>query len=131
MTICTGLPNPSGVISRFGVLPNGATVETTIVGPITVPTSQPEEHHITDLHVGVAKGSSLTRFILYYQPVGASQFTVVDEVPIGDYGSAVITLASSHKFKAGEVWKVTVIQGTAGRVSIRVGGQSRWQDSRD
>lgn len=129
MTMPVSLSNPAGVVSRFGVLANGATAETLIVGPVSVPTS--DEHHITDLHVGVAKGASLTRFLLYYKPVGGGSFIEFAEIPVGDYGSSVITFATGHRFKAGEQWKVTVQQGTPGRVSIRVGGQARMADSRD
>jgi hypothetical protein len=128
MVTTVGL-SPMGTINRFGILPSGATVETVIVGPITVPSQ--DEHHLTDFHVGVAKGSVLTLFRIYYQPVGAAGFTEVDEIPIGDYGSNVLTLSTSIRVKAGEAWKVTVSQGTPGRVTLRVGGQTKIQDSRD
>jgi hypothetical protein len=129
MTMTVGLSNPSGTINRFGLNAAGSTSEVAIVGPIAVPAN--DEHHVTDFHVGVAKGSSLTVFKIYYQPVGAAGFIQVDEIPVGDYGSNVITLGTSHKFKAGENWKVTFLQGTIGRVSMRVGGQTRVADSRD
>lgn len=131
MSQTIGLENPAGVINRFGVLPNGAAVETLIVGPISVPTSPPDQHHLTDMRVGVAKGSSITIFRFYRLPVGASNFVQVDEVPIGDYVSATITLDTAHRFFAGEQWKVTVQQSIVGRVSCTVKGQAKWADSRD
>lgn len=129
MTMTVGLSNPSGTINRFGLSANGSSTEVDIVAAVTVPAN--DEHHVTDFHVGVAKGASMTLFKLYYKPVGSSTFTEVDEIPVGDYGSNVITLGTSHKFKAGEQWKVTFLQGTIGRVSMRVGGQARIADSRD
>lgn len=129
MTMTVGLSNPSGTINRFGLNAAGSSSEVDIIPAVTVPSN--DEHHVTDLHVGVAKGCSLTIFKLYYKPSGSSTFTQVDEIPVGDYGSNVITWGTSHKFKAGEQWKVTFLQGTIGRVSIRAGGQTRVADSRD
>lgn len=128
-TMTVGLSNPSGTINRFGVSAAGSTSEVDIIPAVSVPTN--DEHHVTDFHVGVAKGCAGTLFKIYYKPAGASAFTQVDEIPVGDYGSAVITLGTSHKFKTGEQWKVTFLQSTIGRVSMRVGGQTRVADSRD
>jgi hypothetical protein len=129
MTMTVGLSNPSGTINRFGLSANGSSTEVDIVPAVTVPAN--DEHHITDLHVGVAKGCSNTLLKLYYKPSGGSAFIEVDEIPVGDYGSSVITWGTSHKFKSGDAWKVAFLQGTIGRVSVRVGGQAKITDSRD
>lgn len=128
LTTCVGLANPGGTISRFGVSAAGSLTEVDLIGPVTVPAN--DEHHLTDLHVGVAKGAAGTRFGLHYRTSSAASWVQLDETPIGDYGSHVVTWGTSHKIKAGEDWKVTLIQTTVARASARMAGQAKISDSR-
>ena len=129
MTICTGLQDPGGTISKSGRSSSGSLTEIDLVAAVTVP--DPGEHHVTDVQLSVAKGAAGTIFRLYGRTSSSASWTQVDDFEIGDYGVFTLTLGTSHKFKANEQWKLTVQQTTIARCAARVGGQAKNADVRD
>ncbi len=127
---CVGL-SPAGSINRWGSLPSGspAGVEVPLIGPVRVPAG--DEHHITDFVAQVQKGSGGTLLKLYRKAASNSaSFVQVDETPIDDYGTRNIQLGSAIRFLETEQWKVTVKQTTPGRVTLKIGGQTKRYDVR-
>lgn len=128
MTTCVGLQNPGGSISKFGIDTDGATTEADLISAVTVPSN--DEHHLTDVTLSVAEGANDTRFRLYGRASSSDDWAQVDEWEINRHGVIVLNFGSSHKFKASEQWKVSVIQSSGARCSARIGGQAKGADAR-
>ena len=129
LTACIGLSNPGGTIDHFGVNATGALAETDLIDPVTVPNG--DIHHLTDLHIGVQKGSVGTRFMFYSRSSASASWVQREEIPVGDYGSHTITFGTSLEVHSGHQWKATFLQTTIGRCSVRVGGQAQFADSKN
>lgn len=129
MSTCVGLENPKGTISRSGRSAAGVTSETELISAVTVPSG--DLHYLTDMGFAVAKGAAGTIFRLYGRATSADSWTQVDEAECGDYGTYTRTFGTAHKFKASEQWRVTVIQTTAARCAVRIGGQAQNTDVKD
>lgn len=129
IAMCVALENPLGTISRSGRSAAGSTSEIDLIAAVTVPAN--DEHHICEIGARVAKAAEGTIYRLYGRASSSDNWTQVDEVEIGDYGTYTANVAVSHKFKAGEQWKVTGQQSTAGRFAVRVGGMAKRTDVRD
>jgi hypothetical protein len=128
-TTCLGLQDPGGTISKSGRSATGSLTETDLIAAVTVPSG--DAHHLTDFKFAVAKGAAGTIFRLYGSADSDDPWTQIDDFEIGDYGIFSETKGVSHKFKAGERWKVTVQQSTIARCAVQVGGQARSMDVRD
>ncbi len=128
MTTCVNLQNPAGVIDKFGVSAAGSATEVDLIAAVTVPTG--DEHHITDFDMNVGTDGVDTIFKLYRSADGSTWTQIGEQIMTLD-GTAAKTLGTSHKIKAGEQWKVTGIQATIARMSVRVGGQAKKADVRD
>lgn len=128
-TMCVGLENPGGVISKHGRDDDGATSEADLISAVTVPAG--DAHHLTDFEFSVAEGAQDTRFRLYGRAASTDSWTRLQEFEVNRHGTLSITLGTSHKFKAAEQWKLSVVQATGGRCSVRVGGQAKGADTRD
>lgn len=128
-SVCVGLENPSGTVSKSGRSATGSLTETDLIAAVTVPDG--DFHFLTDLGFAVAKGALGTIFRLYGRTSSSGTWTQIDEIECGDYGTYTRTFGTAHKFKAGEQWKVTGQQTTIARMAVRVGGQARKSDARD
>lgn len=127
--MCVGLQDPSGTISKSGRSTTGSLTEIDLIAAVTVPAD--DAHHLTDFQFSVAKGAAGTIFRLYGRAASTDSWTQVNDFEVGDYGIFNATAGMSHKFKAGEQWKVTVLQTTIARCAARVGGIAKGADVRD
>lgn len=128
-SICVGLQDPAGTISKSGRSSTGSLTEATLISAVTVPTG--DVHHLLDFKFAVQKGAAGTLFRLYGRAASTDSWVQVDDFEVGDYGIFSETKGVSHKFKAGAQWYMTVIQTTIARVACRVGGLAKGVDVRD
>lgn len=128
-TTCVGLQDPGGTIGKSGRSSTGSLTETDLIAAVTVPTG--DAHYLTDFKFAVQKGAAGTVYKLYGRTSSSGTWTQIDDFEIGDYGIFSETKGVAHKFKAGEQWKVTVLQTTIARCAVQVGGQAKLADLRD
>lgn len=126
-SITSGLQDPRGTIQKFGTH-GGSGSEVLMIGPVQV--AENDQHHILDIKAAVKKGAAGTIFRLYMSSDG-SNWTHIDSVEIGDYGTYTSTYGVSIKVPAGYYWKVTGQQDTGSRMAVHVGGVSKIHDVRD
>lgn len=128
-TTCIGLQDPGGTISKSGRSSTGSLTEIDLIAAVTVPSG--DVHHLTDFKFAVAKGAAGTIFRLYGRETSGDSWVQIDDFEIGDYGIFSETKGTSHKFAAGEQWKLTVQQSTIARCAAQVGGQAKGANVRD